>query len=382
MKSVLKKIVFFLTVIILSVLYGIAIVKMKLPPYHLAAESLNKLRKKPDSVEKIPEAYFHTPEEYFATNPIEIISIHQAEDISILRDSLITLLWGRFGLPSTIPDSTNPGFKDDRYGDIAHLTRIDRYRIEMEFGLESIVYHFIPDKPTDKLMLYHEGHTGDFVNSKKQIATLLQNGFSVAAFSMPLHGMNSKPTVYLPGFGYLKITNHNQIKFLQPNSGHPLKFFIEPVIITINHLENRYSEISMMGLSGGGLTTVFAAAIDPRIKRSYHISGSLPLFLRSNVDSDWGDYEQSIPEVLRIANYLEIYIMGSCGPGRKQFQIINQFDACCFAGTRYEVYSNKLQSFVKSLGAGEFTVFVDSTHRDHIISEYTMDRILKESNRM
>lgn len=48
-----------------------------------------------------------------------------------------------------------------------------------------------------------------------------------------------------------------------------MRFFIEPVVLTINYaLTLGYKRIIMSGLSGGGWTTTVAAAIDPRIQLS------------------------------------------------------------------------------------------------------------------
>lgn len=74
----------------------------------------------------------------------------------------------------------------------------------------------------------------------------------------------------------------------------------------------------MMGLSGGGWTTVLYAALDPRIMRSYPVAGSWPIYLRFASPRDWGDYEETIPELYKTVNYLEMYILGSYGEGRKQ----------------------------------------------------------------
>ena len=56
------------------------------------------------------------------------------------------------------------------------------------------------------------------------------------------------------------------------------------MIIAINYIEQIYGDvnISMCGFSGGGWTTTIAAAIDPRIKNSFPVAGSLPVFLIAN----------------------------------------------------------------------------------------------------
>ncbi len=176
----------------------------------------------------------------------------------------------------------------------------------MEYGLKSYVYHFIPQQPNDKFVFYHQGHRGDFILGKKQISQFLDNGYAVLAFSMPLYGPNNQPTVELPRIGKLKLAQHDHMKFLTPESGHPIKYFIEPVIIALNYINQSldYSSISMVGISGGGWTTTLAAAVDTRIGYSFPVAGSYPIYLRSNSQRDWGDYEQNAPELYKKVNYL------------------------------------------------------------------------------
>jgi hypothetical protein len=170
------------------------------------------------------------------------------------------------------------------------------------------------------------------------------------------------------------------MKFLLPENGHPVKYFVEPVVIVLNYLEKNfhYSSVSMVGISGGGWTTTLAAAIDTRIKKSFPVAGSYPIYLRSNSMRDWGDYEQTVPEIYRTVNYLELYMLGSYGIHRKQLQVINQYDACCFAGTKWETYKDIVRERVHRLGTGEFDLFLDATHREHLISVAATSRILDE----
>ena len=184
----------------------------------------------------------------------------------------------------------------------------------------------------------------------------------------------------LPRQGLLKISTHDHIPYLKPRAGHPIKFFLEPVVVVLNYLlaHENYSTVSMAGISGGGWTTTLVAAADTRIKKSFPVAGTYPIYLRS---TDWGDYEQSAPEIYNVVNYLELYVLGSSGPGRKQLQILNQFDTCCFSGTKSETYHHIVRDRVRDLGPGEFEVFLDASHKEHIISDDAMQQILSELKR-
>jgi hypothetical protein len=329
------------------------------------------------SEDKIPKEFLQTPEEYFKTEVSTLISIRDSSDVRRLRTDLITLLWGHPELPSAGVDSVMDNYEDERYADIQSLKSISKTIVKMEFGLESHIYHFNPLKPQDHIVLYHQGHRGDFIESKEQIRFFLDHGYPVVAFCMPLLGLNNQPTVYLERFGYLKMVKHEHLKMLNPRSGHPVKFFLQPIIRTLNYLvESGHSSFSMVGISGGGWTTTMVAAVDPRICKSFPVAGTYPIYLRSNSQRDWGDYEQTAPEIYRTVNYPELYILGSFGSHRKQLQILNQFDACCFAGPKWQSYKDIVRQRVFSLRKGEYDLYSDDTHHDHKISGPVMNLIL------
>jgi hypothetical protein len=132
----------------------------------------------------------------------------------------------------------------------------------------------------------------------------------------------------------------------------------------------------MMGISGGGWTTTLMAAVDSRIRISFPVAGSYPIYLRSN--RGWGDWEHSIPELYKTVNYLEMYILGAYGNQRMQLQIINQFDSCCIAGIKSETYKDIVIRRIKLLGSGHWDLFVDDSHTEHIISDLATQRIIAE----
>ena len=317
------------------------------------------------------------PNEYLETDVAELISIEHPSDIARLRHELVLFLWGTANTPSFMPADIINNHNDQRYHDISSLNRIDKITVEMEFGLESHAYHFKPKHPNNNVVLYHQGHRGDFYNSKVQIEAFLTHGYSVVAFSMPLLGLNNQPTIHIPRLGKLTLTNHDHIKFLSPKNGHPVKYFVEPVIVVLNYLSEfeSNSTVSMVGISGGGWTTTLAAAIDDRIKYSFPVAGSYPIYLRSNSQRDWGDYEQTVPELYTTVNYLELYILGSYGENRKQLQIINLYDSCCFAGMKWKTYKDIVRKRVQQLGVGDFDLFLDDSHKDHLISEMALRQI-------
>ncbi len=157
-----------------------------------------------------------------------------------------------------------------------------------------------------------------------------------------------------------------------------MKFFVEPVIVFLNYAvaELRYDMVAMVGVSGGGWTTTLAAALEPRIVRSYPVAGSLPLVFGSG-----RDYEQTHHGLYALANYLELYVLGTYGETRRQIQVLNRYDPCCFGGTEYVLYEEQVRQTAQRVGNGSFSVFLDETHREHKISEAALDVILNDLER-
>ena len=112
---------------------------------------------------------------------------------------------------------------------------------------------------------------------------------------------------------------------------HPLRYFIEPVVLTANYaVAQGYEEINMAGLSGGGWSTTFAPAVDKRIKRSFPIAGSVPCAMRNPTGKvpgqkwtgdDDEDFEQSCMPPDHPVNKKTIY--SDDNPGRPAFGSCN-----------------------------------------------------------
>ena len=307
--------------------------------------------------------------------------IHVTSDISKneINNNLVNHIWKQNTLPNNELSKIEKNISLDKYSELNNLESIDKLTIEMKHGVNSIVYLFKPSISNDELIIYHQGHRGDFIEGKETIAYFLEKKYSVIAFSMPLLGMNSQPVVDIPQFGKIKIQSHNQFELLETETFTPIKFFVEPIILTINYLENNYdfNSYHMVGISGGGWTTTLAAAIDDRISQSFSVAGSYPMFLRSDT-KNFGDYEQHNLELYKIANYLDLYVMASVGDDRKFIQIFNMYDPCCFDGTSFQEYENEITEIVNKFDNGYFKIYSDQTHREHIISEHSLEIINNE----
>ena len=307
------------------------------------------------------------------------IEINAKEDLTYKRTSLIKYIW-KDQMPTKLPISITENFVDDNFSDLENLKQLDKITIEMEHGVNSIAYFFIPHEQNNKLIIYHQGHDGDFLLGKNTIQFFLKNGYSIVAFSMPLKGMNSQPVIETSDFGPIKFVSHKQFTLLESSKFSPMKYFIEPIVLSLNFIDKNYDydSYNMIGISGGGWTTIIYSAIDERISQSYSVAGSYPLHLRYET-KNLGDYEQTNPNIYRISNYLELYTMSSSGDNRKLVQLFIYNDPCCFQAELYEKfpYSNVIQDRLEILGnEGDFSVFLDSSTNKHEISDRVLNLIL------
>ncbi|HEY6925495.1 MAG TPA: hypothetical protein VI653_18600, partial [Steroidobacteraceae bacterium] len=157
----------------------------------------------------------------------------------------------------------------------------------------------------------------------------------------------------------------------------PFKFFVEPVVVALNTVLSRgtFTDITMMGASGGGWSTVLATAVDPRIRTSISVAGSVPLFFPSATDATCTisrDAEQANEsgQLYQNISYLDLYILAGNGtqPGnaqRQHMQINNQFDTCCFYGIDFLGYASYLTSYMTTNALGNYKYILDSDFVGH-----------------
>ena len=324
--------------------------------------------------------YVEVDDQYYETDPEILIDIVSAEDITAKRDLTVRFVWGPGGFPhGAMPTQIDTGISDERWMELPNLQRIDRLTTELDWGLNDITYHFIPEKGNGRLIIYHQGHRGDFYIGERTIRFFLAEGYAVLGMAMPLRGLNNQPVVRLQRFGRFKLQDHKHFVLIPPAEGHQLKYFLDPVARAVNYALDTwsYEHTAMIGISGGGWTTTLYAAMDTRIRASYPVAGTYPIYLRSDASGGtWGDYEQTLIALYRQVNYLELYMLGSCGPGRRQLQIINQFDSCCFYGKHFQTYETQVAERVTALGAGSFSVYLDDSHKGHQISVPVLELVL------
>jgi hypothetical protein len=325
---------------------------------------------------------YNTPPQDIAA----LIEISNPAEAEAKRQAIREAIWGPGGYPAeTLPAQIEADIPDPFWADVPGLARIDRLTISMELGVESYPYLFLPQEPNGELLIYHEGSDGGFSLRREAIAFFIERGYSVLAFAMPFLGDNNRPQVFIPRLGQVNLPAatgfHLYLAEGLIEQGVILKLYLEPVIVGLNYADTLgFSRSSMVGLSGGGWTTHLIAAIDPRIKNSYPVAGSIPLYQRFDghaIFTDLNAYVQLLPGLFPVVNYEELYVLGAEGAGRRQVMVINQYDRCCFWGLRYQDWEGEVAARAASL-EGEFRVFLDSSHVEHMLSPMVLEMIAQD----
>ena len=324
----------------------------------------------------------------YQTNVTSLIKIDSSEDIIQKRQNMMEYIWKGNGISDLIPIKIEKNITDVRF-DMKDIEQIDKLTVEMDYGFKSIAYLFFPKSLMDSeniqknnsLVIYHQGHKGGFADEgKKTIEELLKNNYAVLAFSMPLIGQNNQPMVDIPNRGVFHFWSHSSFHFLDNSNFSSLKYYFEPIMKSLNYVDKNYSfeKYHMVGLSGGGWTTMVYSAIDPRINHSYAVSGGYPGYLQQMSKSV--EYERTASGIESIVNYPEMYVMSSFGEHRKSMHISIEWDTGYRCGNFAQTYDKPVKEMVKQLGSGVFKSYLDSSIIGHEISDKSLSIILEELN--
>lgn len=320
------------------------------------------------------------------------ITIHSAREVAAKRRALIEYLWGSGGFPKhRLPDAVLTNVPSP-VQHLSQLARVDEFHIDLAAGLQGLAYHFISQRPNRQLVVVHHGHACTLDDDpspadvgyglQRTINALLREGYGVLGVFMP----HMRPGDCTGGHDTMFQTN---------TIGSPIKYFLEPTAVSLNHLKTRsragrfpnYHTFHMTGLSGGGWTTTVYAAIDPTIRCSFPIAGTIPLYLRTG--GSIGDREQFEPSFYRLAGYPDLYLIGAYGRDRKQVQILVRRDDCCFGERQHDEkksglpyaeamrkYEERVQTALNEIGNGSFRLQIDDAAPSHMISHHAIEDVL------
>ncbi|OAN49845.1 hypothetical protein A6A05_13060 [Magnetospirillum moscoviense] len=302
------------------------------------------------------------------------------EDVARRRQMVTDYVWRGFGLPFGVrPDKVEHAVAFPPLMGISNLASVDRLTIEMPYGIKSVAFVLHPDKARSCLMIYQEGHLHSFLERRGYLEKVVAGGCTALALSLPLTGgINNQPTIDHPRFGVLNLLNVDALELLHTRTFSAMGFYLTPVIVGLNHLlaEHSFDRVGMTGFSGGGWVTVMAAALDQRIQRSYPVAGTatIPVFA---AEPGWGDWVQRDGRLYDIVTYTELYVLGTVQPARRQLQVFNLRDECCFRGRNAEAYAPAVADKAQALG-GSFAAIIRDDGEVHDFTEGAQAGVLAD----
>ena len=348
--------------------------------FHILAHKIDYTRviykrlKAPD-----PYTYERVEPAILAIDPSTKINKKLISNSPRIRDSLITTLWGRDGFPENLlPHNVANTGHPNILGRLPPTTKVHQMTLEMDLGLWSTTFYLVGSSQSDRLVVYHNGF-GDSTRSLGSLfRSLINNGFDLVVVNPLGHGGNR-------AYAFPKENSEEEANIFHQMSvfDRPYRYHLNPVFASLNHVlaQKTYKSIDIIGFSMGAYLAIVVAAVDPRIERSYPIAGAYPAYLRTR-NEIMPDGPPSHTPMLKVASSLDLFVLGAAGPNRKQVQIYNRFDRCCFNGLRGTTYKAIVEQTVKEIGTGgSFSVILDESHADHRISKRIVKFLLKDLER-
>jgi len=325
-----------------------------------------------------PYVYERVDPSLLAIDPSTKLNKHLTVDFSKIRQSLITTLWGSEGfpaelLPQKFVSSTDAGM----LGITTSLDSVHQLTLQMELGFHSNPVYLSRSPEADRLIIYHHGFGEAADRMKALFLQLMNEGFDIIVLYPLGHGHIWNPANGFPTKDSKTLTNifHQMSAF-----DRPYRYHLNPIFASLNHAlkQKEYKSIDIIGFSMGAYLAVVAAAIDPRIERSYPIAGAYPAYMRVR-NEVMPDGPPSYKPMLNVASSLDLFVLGSIGKNRKQVQIYNRYDRCCFNGLRGTLYEQDIQEMVRrTRQGGSFLVVLDESHADHKISSLVIELLLND----
>jgi pimeloyl-ACP methyl ester carboxylesterase len=251
------------------------------------------------------------------------------------------------------------------YRDWANLAGIDELTGYMAKNWRAYsIGYFRPKQGNGRLILLQMGLAATYHDQHRLIENWVKAGYTVAALNMPGYGDN---TCY-------DTPRYCSGPLMDARYATDLAYAFLPPVIAVNHAlsQGEFDRIAMVGLSSGAWITLVSAAIDPRIDLSVPVSGVMPLPMLQGKEHS---AEEIVDGLIDIAGVFDMAVMAADRPGRRQMQIFNRFDRCCFHGSRPELFAGLLEETAPRLG-GRLDVLFDETHARHKISRWALARIM------
>ena len=247
-----------------------------------------------------------------------------------------------------------------------------------------------------KIIIYIQGHSGSSYNNEyflKLKSKYISEGYDVLNLNMPLVGMNFLINKYtnlpvnpyknlLPSesinYPFLGTVDHELFKYFYDKNypdKKPLSVFLSGNYYLIKNILslNDYSEIKIIGHSGGGYLAIYYMFLIPEISKGYISSG---FFTKTHrLDKTGKDWEQNYSNFIMNNNYFDL-IYGSLIDKNDKFnrELIFQFnnlDPICCGYPYSKSFVNLLNNLGKNLNLNLSAYFIDENiHEIHLNTLY------------
>lgn len=308
---------------------------------------------------------------------------------STLRNELIEYAFNGKGLPTSDAITVVPSFRGLMHGvdtnDLTDQPAVDLYSYTVadddgwDWGYH--MYHIkTPKGNANRLFLLHRGHGSE--GSAGYLAFMnraLSYGYDVLFCAMPkadpdVDGDNTIET------GHPYTDNHESlfVDGLDKEGYSPFHLFFESQLVALNYILHNYNyaDIFATGLSGGGWTVAWLAAMDPRLTKTFCVRGLLPRSFKVPPQIPAGkepDYEQGgngagaqakcgprVYDFYTNHSYIDIALLTTTG-GREFHYVGHTQDPSVIvsSGRTYELWETRAQTIAESLG-GLYKLFLST----------------------
>jgi len=292
--------------------------------------------------------------------------------------ALITLGWGG-ALPTTGADTISVG--SNSLGAVVGASSSDRLAFNLPGGAVAVADLFHPSAAWNgRVFVLHAGHAIDVTSSGTSGASMLEMlqellaaGYRVYGLSMPCNAPQASSCAFTIGSHSYSLASHSAFQTAAEEGPRTIRYFVDPAIRCAVDAKARYGSstpVYMTGISGGGWTTDWAAALSELFAASYPVEGSLPYQLRFNgAGTPTGDWEQwySAPWFSAVGlTCEELYVLGATS-GRRRLVCYGKNDPV-FPTVNILPYVEAIRLTGRLLCGAGFDIFTDDAATTH---EYT-----------
>ena len=321
---------------------------------------------------------------------VEPILAIDSSNIQSIRNEISDAVYGNETIPEfhLITDKDSSASVLESMYPPDNMSSMEVGIVNLKHGFTSRIYimHPVNDNGLNIPIIYHSGHglgvfredalynlASDPPTGILTMSFFLSKGFTVVGIDMPFFGENTWPSEVIEKDYPHPMYGHDDLFGLE----NPFYYFMAPIKSAIDYLQvsRGWNEFAMYGLSGGGWSTTLYSALDPRIRLSFPVAGSIPMPLRTE-ERDLGDMEQYFAPFYDRFNYSTLYFLGAAGKKREQYQILIEKDNCCFAFNGHLLWEDDVKEALRNSGLpGSFEFFFDTLSVTHHVSTISIDSI-------